>query len=181
VDSLLATMVGDGKDETQFIVHGIILSSPYIRFINGAVTFALRVENLPGDGVVSLTISIHVVPSNDPNSPAMGQVQIESLDVGMLPLPKSVFLMALRSQASKLTGPVERLVTWFAGSKTAGNVGPQIVQDIQDMLNGKTFPMQLRMGSRTLTIERLEFHDSSTDANGQPQPASMTMEFTPSS
>ncbi|HTV46943.1 MAG TPA: hypothetical protein VMG59_00735 [Phycisphaerae bacterium] len=184
IDSLLATWVGDGSDKDESdpdAHHGIVISSPYVRFTDGAVTFALRVENLPGKGVVSLTISVHTIPSTDPNGPAMGQVQIESLDLGMLPLPSSILLAAIKSKAPELTGPVERVVAWYAGSQAAGNIGPQIVQDIQNVLNGKPFPMQLRMGSRTLTIERLEFHDSSVDAGGQEQPASMTMEFTPSS
>jgi hypothetical protein len=184
VDGLLATAVGEGNDAQQFNIdqhHGIVLSSPFVRFTDGAVTFAIRLENLPGSGVVSLTLSVHAIPALDPNGPAMGQIQIESVNVGSLPLPRSLVLLAIKEHSSQLTGPVERLITWFVGSKNAGSAGPVLVQDIQAMINGQTFPMQLKLGKRTLTIEHLEFRDSHVDESGVLQPASMTMEFTPSS
>ncbi|MGC8624093.1 MAG: hypothetical protein ACP5VQ_02370 [Phycisphaerae bacterium] len=176
VNSLLAVAYGV-PEKSKKHRHPSAFTDPYVHFTNNQITFAARDSRIPGNAVVSVTISVAFLPAV--TTAPQARIDIRVLRIGSFPLPTSWLTARLQSVLPRLSPMVRKIIDVYAGPRYADVAAPQIVHSISAILTGKTFPTELRLKQRRLVMRNMSIHGPLIDASGRSQPAALTFELVP--
>ena len=127
---------------------------PFVRLQNGKVTIAATVHTVIGNSVASVTISVAGLAQRR-RQPPMGQIRIQSLHLGLAPLPPSLITSHLSGVLPRLAPSIQRMIAMYAGARYARTAAPQVLASLQDILAGKPFPLTISFRYRRVTITEI--------------------------
>lgn len=147
---------------------------PFVRLTHGKITLAIRDMNLPFHSVASVTIAIRTLQKG-PNASAEAEVRLESVHIGLVPVPRAKVLGALHQRLKEIAPLIRQTLGRYAGSRYARSETPQVLKYLQHAMQGRPFPLTLPAGGRTLELERISVHAAGTSASGRVEPARITL------
>lgn len=153
VNSFLAIQYGSREGSSAAPKY----SDPMVHFVPGNVIIAVRTPKVPGreanGGVATVTLRVRTVPP-DPsvNTPGnMGQVFVEGVSAGSLPIPSFVVADKLKNMAPAL----EPLVKDALAMHNAEDELPIAMDILNRGLHGEPFPMSFTFRKRPITVKEI--------------------------
>ena len=158
INSLLAVAYGQTSDSARTATSARAgfhrFQAPFVRLQNGKITLAAVVHTAIGNSVASVTVSMTTLPP-DANQPPTGRIRIESLHLGLAPLPPSLITSRLSGVLPRIAPSIQRMIAMYAGVGYARTAGPQVIASIRDILAGKPFPLTISFRYRRVTITEI--------------------------
>lgn len=169
INSLLALAYGQTSGSARPAGPAVSKShgfqAPFVRLQNGKITIAAVVHTAIGNSVASVTISVTTLP-HSMTQPPMGHLVIESLHLGLAPLPPALITSRLSDVLPRLTPSIQRMIAMYAGAGYARTAGPQVIASIRDILAGKPFPLTISFRYRRVTITNIQVLGAHTSVAG---------------
>ncbi len=169
INSLLAIAYGPTSDSARTAAQARTgfrrFQAPFVRLQNGKITLAAVVHTAIGNSVASATVSVTTLP-HGANQPPMGHILIESLHLGLAPLPPSLITSHLSGVLPRIAPSIQRMIAMYAGAGYARTAGPQVIASIQDILAGKPFPLTISFRYRRVTITQIRVLGPHTSIKG---------------
>ncbi|NNM88313.1 MAG: hypothetical protein HKL95_07315 [Phycisphaerae bacterium] len=169
INSLLALAYGQTSGSAHPAEPAVSKShgfqAPFVRLQNGKITIAAVVHTAIGNSVASATISVATLPHSMTQSP-LGRLVIESLHLGLAPLPPTLITSRLSDVLPHLTPSIQRMIAMYAGAGYARTAGPQVIASIRDILAGKPFPLTISFRYRRVTITNIQVLGAHTSVAG---------------
>ncbi len=149
------------------------LAGPFIMLSRGRITLAIRDYRLPFHSVASVCVRIHTSrgAASKKNSPPDARIQLDSVHIGLIPIPRSNVLGALHQRLTQFGPLIRSTLARYAGSRYARAQTPRILKYIQNAMRGKPFPLTLQAGGRTLELARISIRGAYGTAAGVEKPA----------
>lgn len=132
-------------------------SGPMVRFVPGKVIMAVRTPMVPGrdpsGGVATITLRVRTVPPDSsvkvPGN--MGQILVDSVGAGSLPLPSFIVEEKIKNMAPALEPLVKEAMTMHNVDEDM----PVVMDILTRALHGEPFSMSFTFRRRPVTVKEI--------------------------
>ena len=176
INSLLAVTLENVRRGRRHYSPTTSLANPFIHFEDNTIVFAIKDNRLPLHPVVTLAVSVHMMPMVAGNEPS-ARLGIRSLHLGLLPVPRSIVVQKVAGLQPRIAQSLRQTLGVYAGVGYAKSAAPQIMNWLSSILAGKPFPLEIKSKYRRLFVSRISVRGTHTGQRGNTDPPELTIEF----
>lgn len=136
-------------------------SGPMVHFVPGNVIVAVRTPKVPGrdhyGGVATVTLRVRTVaPDATAKTPGnMGQIFVEGVTLGSLPVPSSIVADKLKNMAPAFEPMLRNALSMHNAEEEL----PMAMDILTRGLRGEPFPMSFNFRRRPITVKEIRVTD----------------------
>lgn len=177
INSLLAVTLENIQQGRRHGAQSASLANPFIHFEDNAIAFAIQDNRLPVHPIMTMSVGVRMMPIVAGSEPK-ARVRIRSLNIGLLPVPKSFVVQKLAGLRPQVGRSLRQTLAVYAGAGYAKSAAPQMMDWLASILAGKPFPLEIKTKYRRLLISRISVRGAHTGQRGNAEPPELTIEFT---